>query len=100
MLKVNFFVFIQLNSCVNGMYSTDNTSDHESIILQLTLKMNAVGFHQRIHAPRASWAKATDFDCDNYRRTLWPARKYSDSRRCHAMYGLDLSRYLALWSSQ
>ena len=55
---------------VFALHSTDNTSDHEPIILQLTLEMNAVGFHQRIHAPRASWAKATDFDCDNYRRTL------------------------------
>ena len=29
-----------------------------------------IGFHQRIHAPRASWAKATDTDCNNYHCAL------------------------------
>ena len=48
----------------------DNTSDHEPVIMQLSLEVNAIGFHQRIHAPRASWAKATDSDCNNYRCTL------------------------------
>jgi hypothetical protein len=41
---------------VFALHSTDNTSDHEPIILQLTLEVNAIGFHQRIHAPRTSWA--------------------------------------------
>ena len=38
--------------------------------MQLTLEVNAVGFHQRTHAPRASWAKATNSKCNNYRQTL------------------------------
>ena len=55
---------------VFALHNTDNTSDHEPVILQLTLEMNAVGFRQRTHAPRASWAKATNSDCNNYRQTL------------------------------
>ena len=39
---------------VFALHSTDNTSDHEPVILQLSLEVNAVGFHQRIHVPRTS----------------------------------------------
>jgi len=55
---------------VFALHSTDNTSDHEPLILQLALEVNSVGFHQRIYAPRACWAKATDSDRYNYRCTL------------------------------
>ena len=57
-------------SNVSVLHEIDNSSDHEPIVLQLSLEVKCIGFCQRIHTPHVSWVKATDSDCSNYRSTL------------------------------
>jgi exonuclease III len=52
------------------LHDIDNTSDHEPIILQLCFQVRYLGFSNKIHTPRVSWAKASDSDLDNYRSSL------------------------------
>jgi exonuclease III len=52
------------------LHEIDNLSDHEPIVLELSLETKHIGLCQRIHAPRVSWAKATDINRSNYRRVL------------------------------
>jgi hypothetical protein len=52
------------------LHDIDNLSDHDPIVLGLTLK---VGFFQScdiVRAPRPSWVKATDSDMTNYRSAV------------------------------
>jgi hypothetical protein len=46
--------------CVSVLHDVDNLSDHEPIVLQMSLKIHCVGFQDRIYTPRVSWVKATD----------------------------------------
>jgi hypothetical protein len=57
-------------SSVTVLHDIDNSSDHDPIVLQLTLDVNVIGFCQRIHVQRVSWAKATNTDRFNYRCKL------------------------------
>jgi hypothetical protein len=52
------------------LHEIDNLSDHEPIVLELSLETKHIGLRQRIHAPRVSWAKATDINRSNYRPVL------------------------------
>jgi hypothetical protein len=52
------------------IHDTDNPSDHEPLVLGLSLKMQFLGFRDRVHMPRTSWAKATESDMCNYRYEL------------------------------
>jgi hypothetical protein len=52
------------------LHHIDNLSDHDPIVLGLTLK---AGFFQScdiVRAPRPSWVKATDYDMTNYRSAV------------------------------
>jgi len=48
------------------LHDVDNISDHEPIILQLCLQLKYLGYSNKIHTPRVSWAKASDSDLFNY----------------------------------
>lgn len=55
---------------VSVLHDIDNLSDHEPIILQLSLNINYVGFQKRIYTPRVSWVKASDCDIQGYKDSL------------------------------
>jgi len=55
---------------VLSLHDIDNLSDHEPLVLQLSLGVNCVGFRDRIYSPRVSWAKATDDNMRDYKAIL------------------------------
>ena len=57
-------------SGVSVLHDIDNLSDHEPIVLKLSLDVKLIGYCHRVHAPRESWVKATETDCLNYRCVL------------------------------
>ena len=52
------------------LHDADNLSDHDPIILQLSLAMNLVCLANRVYTRHTSWAKATSQDCDKYKGLL------------------------------
>jgi exonuclease III len=56
--------------CVSVLHDIDNMSDHEPIVLQLSLNIRLVGYQERIYTPRVSWAKATDKNVLDYQDIL------------------------------
>jgi len=52
------------------LHDVDNISDHEPIILQLCFQLRYLGFSNKIHTPRVSWAEASDSDLYNYQCSL------------------------------
>ena len=55
---------------VTVLHDIDNLSDHEPIVLDLSLNIHCVGFQDRIYTPRVSWVKATDNNLCDYQATL------------------------------
>jgi len=55
---------------VTVFHDIDNLSDHEPIVLDLSLNIHCVGFPDRIYTPRVSWVKATDNNLRAYQSTL------------------------------
>jgi len=51
-----------VEACV--LYSVDNTSDHDPIIVSLDLDVNFVGLSQRNMMPQVSWARAANSDLE------------------------------------
>ena len=58
-----------VDSCF-ALHDVDNSSDHDPVVLWLSLAMNLISFTNRIYSPRISWVKATTQDCYNYKRVL------------------------------
>jgi len=59
--------------CVDGacvLHEVDNLSDHDPILLELSLDVQYVGFAANVYTPRASWKKASNLDLFNYRLVL------------------------------
>ena len=46
-----------------------NTSDHEPLLLELSLKSDRLSFVRRQFVARLAWHKASPDDLDNYRET-------------------------------
>ena len=63
-------IFENSVSGVSVLHNIDNLSDHEPIVLKLSLDVKLIGYCHRVHAPRALWVKATETDCLNYRSAL------------------------------
>jgi hypothetical protein len=55
---------------VSVLHDVDNMSDHEPIVLDLSLNVNCVGFKSRIYTASVSWVKATDNNVREYQATL------------------------------
>ena len=55
---------------ISVMHDADNASDHDPIVLHLSLELKYIGFSARAHVQRVSWVKATDSDLYNYRCAL------------------------------
>ena len=51
-------------ACV--LHDCDNLSDHDPIVLQLSLNTNHLAMCDRVHVSRASWEKASDTHIVNY----------------------------------
>jgi len=66
MCRFNVHHFCYLISDIN----INNLSDHEPIVLQLSLGVHCVGFRDRIYSPRVSSAKATDDNMRDYKVIL------------------------------
>jgi len=61
------------DKCVESasvLHSTDNTSDHDPILLQLKLDACYIGQAERVFVPHISWVKASANDLVNYRINL------------------------------
>ena len=56
-------------SAVKGLsvyHEIDNASDHQPLILELSLKFDRLSFARRQFVARAAWHKASSTDLDNY----------------------------------
>ena len=51
-------------------HDVENTSDHESLLLQLLLEVKLLGTRKRVHKPHASWTRASESDLCKYRSEL------------------------------
>ena len=59
-------------SAVKGLsvyHEINNTSDHEPLLLELSLKFDRLSFARRQFVARVAWHKASPADLDNYRET-------------------------------
>jgi len=64
---------VLFNTAVEGVFALhdiDNTSDHEPVILQLSLQVKYVQYSERVYTPQIAWAKAKDVDRNKYRSCL------------------------------
>ena len=59
-------------SVVNAyaIHDVDNTSDHDPVVLQLSLEARCLKFTDKMHVSQVSWVKATEADIDNYQVDL------------------------------
>ena len=55
---------------VCSLHDTDNMSDHEPVVLHLSVKFDVVQYVERIRNAHISWAKANNDDCTKYRHLL------------------------------
>jgi hypothetical protein len=63
-------LFSESVDSVSVLHNIDNLSDHELIILQLSLIIHCVGFQKRIYTPHVSWVRATDANLHDYKVIL------------------------------
>jgi len=63
-------VFTKAVDRVCSLHDTDNMSDHEPVVLHLSVKFDVVQYVERIRNAHISWAKANNDDCTKYRRLL------------------------------
>jgi len=52
------------------VHDVDNTSDHDPLVLNLLLDARYIGLSNRVFTPHVSWAKASDYDLNNYKTSL------------------------------
>ena len=55
---------------VEVLHEVDNTSDHDPLVVHLSLQMSLVGCASKVHTPRVAWVKASPQDIYNYRSTV------------------------------
>lgn len=64
---------VLFDECVDGIFavhSVDNMSDHEPVVLQLSLKIEVSQNREIAHVPRISWRKASPDQVVNYKNVL------------------------------
>jgi exonuclease III len=52
------------------IHDIDNTSDHEPVVLQLSLQARCLQFTDKIHVPQVSWVRATEANVLEYKTDL------------------------------
>lgn len=57
---------VQTNVC----HDLENLSDHDPILLKLSVDVKMLGSYKRVHTPTLSWVKANDLALENYRTML------------------------------
>jgi len=66
-------------------HEDDKFSDHDPIVLELSLDMQYVGSVANVYTPRASWKRANNADLFNYRSAL--SKNLANLRfRCRGSY--------------
>jgi len=63
-------LFTEAVDRVCSLHDTDNMSDHEPVVLHLSVKFDVVQYVERIRDSHISWAKANNDDCTKYRHLL------------------------------
>jgi len=63
-------LFANAVSSASVIHDTDNTSDHEPIVLNLSLQTRFLACADRVHKPRIAWTKAGPEEVSNYRAQL------------------------------
>jgi exonuclease III len=56
--------------CVSVIHDTDNISDHEPVVIELSLVTQFFNLHDKVYTVRPSWVRAVDIDRLNYKCAL------------------------------
>ena len=85
---------------VTVLHDVDNLSDHDPILLHLSLETEYISLSCEARTPRASWQKANDMQMSNYcsvlRENLASVNLPTDVLMCHDVNCCDGSHYATL----